>query len=63
MDTYFTDSEYRILLSAMSREEKVCKKVDSESDEREPKLQNICRSINRKLHQLQMIDCSCDMEF
>lgn len=51
----FTDKEHRILLSAMSREEKICKQVDKESN-REPyeqSLQAICYSINRKIHDIQ----------
>lgn len=27
-DTYFTDEEYRLVLSALSREKKVCEDVD-----------------------------------
>lgn len=49
----FTDKEKRIFLSAMGREEKVCKQVDEECrDCREPyedTLVSICREIVRKV--------------
>lgn len=46
-----TDKEQRIFLAAMSREEKVCKKVDAEMT-REPyedSLVRVCREIERKV--------------
>lgn len=51
----FSDTEHRILLSAMEREMKICKQVDSELY-REPyeiSLVDVCRSINRKIHDIQ----------
>lgn len=40
-EPYFTDAEHRILLSAISREEKVCQDVA------------VCGSIERKVYPLQ----------
>ena len=40
-EPYFTDAEHRILLSAISREEKACQDVA------------VCRSIERKVYRLQ----------
>lgn len=46
----FTDNEYRIFLSAMSREEKICKKLDEEmKGEDTVDLVPICKSIERKI--------------
>lgn len=47
-----TDTEQRIFLAAMSREEKVCKEVDEKYPDREPyedSLVAVCRSIERKV--------------
>ena len=48
-----TDKEQRIFLSAMEREDKVCKQVDKECrDCREPyedSLVSVCREITRKV--------------
>lgn len=48
-----TDTEQRIFLAAMSREEKVCKKVDEEwvsgDEECEISLVHICHEIIRKV--------------
>ncbi len=48
-----TDKEQRIFISAMAREEKICKEVDSECRNcREPyedSLLSICRQITRKV--------------
>ena len=46
--TYFTDSEYRLLLSALAREEKICRQVDEETGN-EPVLANMVRSVKRKI--------------
>lgn len=49
-----TDKEQRIFLSAMVREEKVCKEVDAEMvrepyEESEDSLVKVCREIKRKV--------------
>ena len=47
-----TDKEQRIFLTAMAREEKVCKQVDDECRDRTPyevSLVHICREIRRKV--------------
>lgn len=46
-----TDKEQRIFLSAMGREEKVCREVDAEhpSENYEDTLLSVCRSITRKV--------------
>lgn len=47
-----SDKEQRIFLSAMTREEKVCKEIDWKYPNREPyeeSLMSICRSIERKV--------------
>ena len=46
-----TDTEKRIFLSAMSREEKVCKSIDDEkvNDGTGIRLVPVCRSIERKV--------------
>lgn len=49
---YFTDDEYRILLSALSRERQVCEKVDIEC-EGEKNLTMIMDSIERKINTVQ----------
>lgn len=49
---YFTDDEYRILLSALSRERQVCEKVDEEC-ECEKSLTMIMDSIERKIKAVQ----------
>lgn len=57
MNEFFTDKEYRLLLSALSRELKVC--IDLDNDKTVPagpntiKLAPIMDSISYKLHQLQ----------
>ena len=48
----FTDDEYRILLSALSRERQVCKKVDNEC-EGDKNLTMIMDSIERKIKAVQ----------
>ena len=50
--TYFTDEEYRILLSALNRERKVCEKVDEDCGH-EHKLMRIMDSIDRKIKEIQ----------
>lgn len=49
---YFTDDEYRILLSALSRERQVCEKVDNEC-EGNKNLIMIMDSIERKIKAVQ----------
>lgn len=51
----FTDEEYRILLTAMGREKKICKQVDKElvPEPGQDTLVDICKSIERKLHDAQ----------
>ena len=49
---YFTDSEYRILLRALSREREVCEQVDKDCGE-EHKLIRIMNSIERKIKSVQ----------
>lgn len=49
---YFTDDEYRILLSALSRERQVCEKVDAECGG-EKNLSMIMDSIERKIKTIQ----------
>lgn len=47
-----TDTEQRIFLAAMSREEKVCKEVDEKYPDREPyedSLVSVCHRIERKV--------------
>jgi hypothetical protein len=44
----FTDPEQRIFLKAMSREEKVCRKVDKDVDG-DISLTNVCKEIERKV--------------
>lgn len=53
-----TDEEYRIFLSAMSREEEICKKVDKElcREPYETSLVDICKSIRQKVKMCQDID-------
>ena len=59
MQTYFTDTEYRLLLSALSREMKVCKEVDKEiynkglEKEGTICLEQHMRSIERKIRKVQ----------
>lgn len=48
----FTDCEYRILLSALSREKKVCQKVDKEFSG-PVSLVAIIDSVERKIKDLQ----------
>lgn len=49
---YFTDDEYRILLSALSRERQVCEKVDAECKGKK-NLTMIMDSIERKIKTIQ----------
>ena len=49
---YFTDDEYRILLSALSRERQVCEKVDKEC-EGDKNLTMIMDNIERKIKVIQ----------
>ena len=58
---YFTDSEYRILLAAIGREEKVCQKVDMEH-EGSSNLTAIILSIERKVYALQHPDEILDID-
>lgn len=51
-NNYFSDEEYRILLSALAREREVCKKVDRDCGG-EPRLLRIMESIERKVAKLQ----------
>lgn len=51
-NNYFSDEEYRILLSALGREKEVCKKVDRDCGG-EPRLLRIMESIERKVAKLQ----------
>ena len=47
-----TDKEQRIFLTAMAREEKVCKQVDDECRDRTPyedSLVHVCKEIRRKV--------------
>ena len=50
--TYFTDEEYRILLSALTKERKLCKEVDERFKHGVP-LVPIVDSIERKLNAIQ----------
>lgn len=49
---FFTDSEYRILLKALSREREVCEKVDRDCGE-DHKLIHIMNSIEKKIKDIQ----------
>ena len=49
---YFTDDEYRILLSALSRERQVCEKVDNEC-EGDKNLTMIMDNIEKKINMVQ----------
>lgn len=49
---YFTDDEYRILLSALFRERQVCERVDIEC-EGEKNLTMIMDNIERKIKMIQ----------
>lgn len=49
---YFSDEEYRIILSALGRERKVCERVDKDCSEKH-KLIHIMNSIEKKIHNLQ----------
>ena len=49
---YFTDDEYRILLSALFRERQICKKVDTECKGKK-NLTMIMDSIERKINTVQ----------
>ena len=51
-ETYFTDEEYRILLSALSHERKVCKKVQEEG-EGEIDLIRVMDSLELKIRNIQ----------
>lgn len=52
MDRYFSDSEYRILLSALARERKVCEMTDKDCGE-EHKLIWIINSLENKIKHIQ----------
>ena len=52
MKEYFTDPEYRILLKALSRERKVCEKVDMDCGY-DHKLILIMNSIEKKIKDIQ----------
>ena len=51
----FTDTEYRILLSALSRERKVCKEIDNDKvlSANTKMLVPIVDSIERKINKMQ----------
>ncbi len=49
---FFTDSEYRILIKALSREREVCEKVDSDCGE-DHKLIRVMNSIEKKIKDIQ----------
>lgn len=49
---FFTDSEYRILLKALSREREVCEKVDRDCGE-DHKLIHMMNSIEKKIKDIQ----------
>lgn len=49
---YFTDDEYRILLSALFRERQICKKVDAECKGKK-NLTMIMDNIERKIKAIQ----------
>ena len=51
-ERYFTDDEYRILLSALRREGEVCRKVDQDCGD-DHKLIRIMTSIKRKIRRIQ----------
>lgn len=51
-ERYFTDDEYRILLSALRREDEVCRKVDQDCGD-DHKLIRIMTSIKRKIRRIQ----------
>lgn len=52
-DVVFSDREHRILLSALSREMEVCKKVDAENKDAPYPLVPVVKSIERKVYELQ----------
>ena len=52
MGTIFTDEEYRILLSALSRERKICEKIDAEMPG-EVSLVKLMNNIERKISRIQ----------
>lgn len=52
-ERFFTDAEHRILLSALSREREVCRKMDEESTEGGTRLVPIVDGIERKVNGLQ----------
>lgn len=52
-NTYFTDEEYRLVLSALGREREVCKKVDAEFSEKHHRLSDLMDSIERKIKDIQ----------
>ena len=60
-NNYFSDEEYRILLSALGREKEVCKKVDRDCGG-EPKLLHIMESIERKVAKMQYSEVTRLME-
>nr|DAQ13410.1 MAG TPA: hypothetical protein [Caudoviricetes sp.] len=51
-DTYFTDEEYRLVLSALSREKKVCEDVDRKLGG-ECKLSILMRNVEDKIKYMQ----------
>lgn len=52
MDTYFSDSEYRLLFSALARERKVCEMVDKDCVE-EHKQIRIMNNLEKKIRHIQ----------
>lgn len=60
-NNYFSDEEYRILLSALGREKEVCKKVDRDGGG-EPRLLRIVESIERKIAKMQYSEVTRLME-
>lgn len=52
MKTYFSDSEYRILLAALGRERKLCEKIEKEFTGI-VSLTEIMNSIDKKIRRIQ----------
>ena len=54
-EPFFTDTEHRILLAALTREEYICKRADEGSPcaNRSDSLLSVVHSIKRKIYMLQ----------
>lgn len=53
-DTYFTDQEYRLVLSALVRERKACEVVMKESNKKDGiDLLELMNSIEKKINHIQ----------